>query len=64
MIRKSGNRLSLATNAKHLRGGHAQTKKWTGMTIRRKVIPVQVFSNTSLVLAQSDREFWYFGSTA
>jgi hypothetical protein len=27
MIRKSGNRFSLATNAKRLRGDHAQSKK-------------------------------------
>src|SRR5260370_38070071 len=41
MIRKSGYRFSLATNAKRLRGDHAQTKGWSGMTIRRKVIPLQ-----------------------
>ena len=49
MIRKSmpsghdpmgGHRFSLATNAKRLRGDHAQTKRWSGMTIRRKVIPL------------------------
>jgi hypothetical protein len=38
MIRKSGYRFSLATNAKRLRGDHAQTKRWSAMTIRRKVI--------------------------
>jgi hypothetical protein len=27
MMRKSGNRFSLATNAKRLRGDHAQTKR-------------------------------------
>src|SRR6266849_3675253 len=49
MIRKSmpaghdpmgGYRFSLATNAKRLRGDHAQTKRQSGMTIRRKVIPL------------------------
>ena len=40
MIRKSGHRFSLATNAKRLRGDHAQTKRQIGMTIRRSVIPI------------------------
>ena len=47
MIRKSmrlghdamgGYRFSLAANAKRLRGDYAQTKGWSGVTIRRKVI--------------------------
>src|SRR6266481_3346666 len=42
MIRKSGYRFSLATNAKRLRGDHAQTKRWSGMTIRRNVITLRV----------------------
>src|SRR5712675_69757 len=50
MIRKSmpsghdpmgGYRFSLGTNAKRLPGDHAQTKRWSGMTIRGKVIPLQ-----------------------
>jgi hypothetical protein len=41
MIRKSGYRFSLATNAKRLRGDHAQTKTWSEMTIRRKVITLE-----------------------
>src|SRR5260221_9679485 len=36
MIRKSGYRFSLATNAKRLRGDHAQTKRSSGMTILEK----------------------------
>jgi hypothetical protein len=49
MIRKSmpsghdpmgGYRFSLGTNAKRLPKGHAQTKRQSGMTIRRKVIPL------------------------
>jgi hypothetical protein len=40
MIRKSGHRFSLATNAKRLRGDHAQSKRQIGMTIRRSVIPI------------------------
>src|SRR5450755_4919669 len=53
MIRKSmpsgydpmgGYRFSLATNAKRLRGDHAQTKRWSAMTIRGKVIALQVTS--------------------
>jgi len=52
MIRKSmplghdpmgGYRFSLATNAKRLPGDHAPTKSWSGMTIRRKVIPLWRF---------------------
>jgi hypothetical protein len=40
MIRKSAKRFSLATNAKRLRGDHAQTKRQIGVTIRRSVIPI------------------------
>src|SRR6266850_2530637 len=52
MIRKSmplghdpmgGYRFSLGTNAKRLPGDHAPTKSWSGMTIRRKVIPLWRF---------------------
>ncbi len=40
MIRKSGYRFSLATNAKRLHGDHAPIKRSSGMTIRRQVIPL------------------------
>jgi hypothetical protein len=38
MIRKSVQRFSLATNAKRLRGDHAQTKSQSAMMIRLKII--------------------------
>jgi hypothetical protein len=38
MIRKSGNRFSLATNAKRLRGDHAQTIGESAMTIHPELI--------------------------
>jgi hypothetical protein len=37
-LAQSGHRFSLATNAQRLRGDHAQTKRWSEMTIQRKVI--------------------------
>ena len=42
-LMRVGFRFSLATNAKRLPGDHAPTKSWSGMTIRRKVIPLRRF---------------------
>src|SRR6266702_8035292 len=39
MIRKSGHRFSLATNAKRLRGDHAQTKKIQTRNWKRMIMP-------------------------
>src|SRR4051812_38983773 len=48
MIRKTGYRFFLATNAKRLRGDHAQTKRSSATTFRRKVIRLQPPASGSL----------------
>ena len=51
---EGGYRSSRATNAKtRLRGDHAQTKRWTRMTIRRKVIDTCECSRTDPALENS-----------
>jgi hypothetical protein len=48
MIRKKGHRFSLATNAKRLRGDHAQQKDGAEMTIQRKIISLEPTLRSSL----------------
>jgi hypothetical protein len=56
MIRKSVKRFSLATNATHLRGDHAQSKTWSAMTpsrARRDAVQACAFSPQATIFYHS-----------
>src|SRR5260370_2774526 len=62
MVRKSGHRFSLATNAKHLRGDHAQVMKKSGRKAAMSAINPLTAGAVVLATAATDAVYVMFTS--